>query len=312
MSNKQRILVVPLDWGLGHATRCIPIIRRMLAAGHVVILAGNGRSKELLKRTFPHLEFAPDPPDYEITYQLTGSFAWHLLKQIPRILRRIEEEEGWANRICKELKIDQIVSDNRYGLHCSECTSVIITHQTSPRFPWFLRSISNFFFKKWNERFDECWIPDEKPTDRSFGGALSHENVPSNAQYIGILSRFSNVNFEVKSDYQVVILISGPEPQRSIFQNELKKRFERESASVLMVCGIPETRIDKREGNIREVSHMEDDVLAPYLKGAELVISRSGYSSIMDFAALGLKNVEYHATPGQTEQEYLKKWINKS
>jgi hypothetical protein len=284
----------------------------MLAAGHVVILAGNGRSKELLKRTFPHLEFTPDPPDYAVTYPKSGSFAWHLLKQVPRILDVIRKEGEWVREICTEYKIDKVISDNRYGLSAALCHTVIISHQTSPRVPWFVKLYSDYFFKKWNERFDECWIPDEKPTERSFGGELSHQNVPSNARYIGILSRFSDVTFEPKNDYSVVVLISGPEPQRSIFQNEIKKCFEGKSTSVLMVCGMPETRADKREGNIREVSHMEDDVLAPYLKGAELVISRSGYSSIMDFAALELKNVEYHATPGQTEQEYLKKWIKKS
>jgi hypothetical protein len=311
MLNKQRILIVPLDWGLGHASRCMPIIKRMVEVGHDVILASNGRSKELLKRTFPNLEFTPDPPDYSITYPSKGSFVLHLGKQIPQILKSIEEEEIWAKQICKEYKIDQIISDNRYGLHSSECTSVIITHQTSPRFPWLIRWYSNRYFKKWNEQFDYCWIPDEKPIERSFGGALSHKNVPKNAQYIGILSRFASQVYTASTDYSVVVLISGPEPQRSIFHEKMKRRFEGKATSVLMVCGTPENRNDNREANIREVSHMEDDVLAPFLKGAELVISRSGYSSIMDFAALGLKNVEYHATPGQTEQEYLKKWIKK-
>ena len=311
MLNKQRILIVPLDWGLGHASRCMPIIKRMVEVGHDVILASNGRSKELLKRTFPNLEFTPDPPDYSITYPSEGSFALHLGKQIPQILKSIEEEEIWAKQICKEYKIDQIISDNRYGLHSSECTSVIITHQTSPRFPWLIRWYSNRYFKKWNEQFDYCWIPDEKPIERSFGGALSHKNVPKNAQYIGILSRFASQVYTATTDYSVVVLISGPEPQRSIFHEKMKRRFEGKATSVLMVCGTPENRNDNREANIREVSHMEDEVLAPFLKGAELVISRSGYSSIMDFAALGLKNVEYHATPGQTEQEYLKKWIKK-
>jgi len=259
----------------------------MVEVGHDVILASNGRSKELLKCTFPNIEFAPDPPDYGITYPSKGSFALHLLKQIPQILKTIEEEEIWANSVCKEYKIDQIISDNRYGLHSAECTSVIITHQTSPRFPWFIRWYSNRYFKKWNEQFDYCWIPDEKPIERSFGGALSHKNV------------------------SVVVMISGPEPQRSIFQDAMKRRLEGQTKSALIVCGTPEAHTDTREGNIRVVSHLEDDMLAPYLKGAELVISRSGYSSIMDFAALGLKNVEYHATPGQTEQEYLKKWTKK-
>ena len=311
MLNKQRILIVPLDWGLGHASRCMPIIKRMVEVGHDVILASNGRSKELLKRTFPNLEFTPDPPDYSITYPSKGSFALHLGKQIPQILKSIEEEEIWAKQICKEYKIDQIISDNRYGLHSSECTSVIITHQTSPRFPWLIRWYSNRYFKRWNEQFDYCWIPDEKPIERSFGGALSHKNVPKNAQYIGILSRFANEVYTASTDYSVVVMISGPEPQRSIFQDAMKRRLEGQTKSALIVCGTPEAHTDTREGNIRVVSHMEDDMLAPYLKGAELVISRSGYSSIMDFAALGLKNVEYHATPGQTEQEYLKKWTKK-
>ena len=42
------------------------------------------------------------------------------------------------------------------------------------------------------------------------------------------------------------------------------------------------------------------------INGAKKIISRSGYSSIMDYHALGcLEKVEMIATPGQTEQEYL-------
>lgn len=312
MSNKQRILIVPLDWGLGHATRCIPIIRQEMEKGNTVLLAGNGRSKEILKRTFPHLQFVADPPDYAVTYPKTGSFSWHLFKQVPKILEAIQKEGEWVREICTEHKIDKVISDNRYGLSAARCHTVIITHQTSPRVPWFLKLNSDYFFRKWNERFDECWIPDLKPIERSFGGVLSHDNIPANAEYIGPLSRFTFLKCDAKSDYNVVILISGPEPQRSIFQQEMKNRFEGKPDAVLMLCGTPETRSDKTEGNIRTVSHMDDDALVPYLKGAKLVIARSGYSSIMDFAALELKNVEYHATPGQTEQEYLKKWLEKS
>jgi len=305
MAKSKRILIVPLDWGLGHATRCIPIIRQQLAKGHEVVLASNARSKALLQQCFPQLHFLPDPPDYAIRYNAKGGFWWKMILQVPHLLKTIKREHEWLKKIQELYRFDEVISDNRYGLYLPNVRSVIITHQTAPIVPAIVKGFVHRKIKFWLERFDECWIPDYKDQATSLGGKLSHSNVPSNARYIGPLSRFTGMKVIPDTTYEQVAIVSGPEPSRSIFLEKMKAQFHATSRPSLIVCGSPELSYDKSEGAIRLVSHLDDQQLSSYLKGAKQVHSRSGYSSLMDYHILGIKHPILTATPGQTEQEYL-------
>lgn len=307
MSETRKILIVPLDWGIGHAARCIPIIRKHIALGDEVVLASNGRSKALLQAHFPQLKFLPDPPDYKINYSVQLPFLLKVSSQIPRILSTISKENFWLKDQLEKSEYDLVISDNRYGLYSSLTKSVLITHQTAPIVPALGRSLVHKYIKLWCERFDETWIPDEEETERSFGGQLSHANLPSNARYIGLLSRFNDVaKPAADKTFQHLAVISGPEPTRSQFESMLFIFFQEKNETALIVSGKPEVHEDKVIGKVRMVSSISDNDLMAYAAGAKHIYARSGYSSIMDFAALDVLNkVVWYPTKGQTEQVYL-------
>ncbi len=304
MNRRKRVLIAPLDWGLGHAARCIPIIREELALGNEVILASNGRSAALLSRYFPSLKLLTDIPDYSIKYSTRWSFALKMALQLPKILSCIRREHAWVRRAHSQFQFEQIISDNRYGVYLPNVHSVIITHQTAPRVPRWSRAGVHGVIQYWLERFDETWIPDYEDSAKSLAGELSHENVPSNARYIGPLSRF-NGKIEAVRNYAKVAIISGPEPYRSVFQREVEQAFLKENEATLILTGKPEEQESVFIQKVMTTSRMDDELLGAVLMGADEVFCRSGYTSIMDFHYLGLKNVRWVPTPGQTEQEYL-------
>ncbi len=298
-------MVAPLDWGLGHATRCVPLINRLLAEGHNVQLASNGRSARWLANYFPQLKVHTDIPDYAITYPERGSMEWHFLKQSPRLLRVIRAEHRWLERFTEAHTIDEVYSDNRYGLYHERVKCTLITHQLFIRAPWYARAGVHRLTEHYIQQFDACWVPDYA-SEPNLSGALSHASkLPRNVKFIGPQSRFTNVMFDASAPvYDNVALISGPEPTRSHFQAELLLRFQQEGKTALIVCGTPEQSFDRTEGCVRLVSHLSDAQLADVLKSAGHLVCRPGYSTIMDLHVLGCK-AEFIPTPGQTEQEYL-------
>jgi hypothetical protein len=216
---KKTILTAPLDWGLGHATRCIPIINELNKAGHQVIIAAEGQVKSLLQQEFPHHLFIP-LPGYKVRYAKSSFwFSVKLLLQSPRIISTIIKEHWWLEKVVKEHKVDMIISDNRFGLYHKAIPSVYITHQLfiktgNPFSEWIAQRMHGWFIKK----YDECWVPDLPAGQAGFenrytiAGMLSHPKKQlSNIKYIGCLSRFEKHD-EIKKEFDLLILISGPEP----------------------------------------------------------------------------------------------------
>jgi predicted glycosyltransferase len=310
MRQKKRILVCPLDWGLGHATRCIPIIRLLLQKNQDVLIAGSGRSFILLKQEFPTLEFI-DLPGYDIRYSKNG-LAIQMFFSIPRILKGIKREHELLKNIVQEKKIDIVISDNRFGLWSHQAKTIFITHQLSIKSPlgeYVLHRINLHYIKK----YDQCWIPDSEG-ESNLSGELTHTySFPENAFFIGLLSRFTNqlpsttpaTAFGLKKSYDVMVIISGPEPQRSIFEKLILKQVSTIPLRFLITRGITEQApIVETKGNIDIVSHLSSTEMEAAILSASMIVSRSGYSTLMDLAALNKKAV-FIPTPGQTEQEYL-------
>jgi uncharacterized protein (TIGR00661 family) len=308
---RKTILTAPLDWGLGHATRCIPIIRELNRAGHTVIIATDGPVKFLLQQEFPDNLFV-SLFGYRIKYAKAGSWLpFKLLFQLPQIIFTIIKEHFWLKKIVKQYKVDMIISDNRFGLYHSTVPSVYITHQlfikTGNHFSERMaQRIHGWFIKKYHE----CWIPDYEK-ESSIAGALSHpEIILSNTKYIGCLSRFEKQD-DLKTAYQLLILISGPEPQRTIFENKLLQQMKEFKGSVLFVRGLPgnaESLQSITADNILLKNHLSSHELCIAIQQAEMVICRSGYTSIMDLVKLKQKAILI-PTPGQPEQEYLADYL---
>ncbi len=312
----KRILVAPLNWGLGHATRLIPVIDLLLQKGMEVILAGDGRSLALLKHSYPKLPHLELPP-YDIRYSKTSRQVGAMLRQFPKLIGAIRAEHQALIALKRELRIDAIISDNRYGLWHTEIPSVCICHQLAIKLPdhlsmfrWWVYRIHRHLLS----RFHACWIPDVAARP-NLSAALSHTYKPlATSTFIGPLSRFSqkkplSSSFsypELKvEDADIVAILSGPEPQRTLLEDILTEQAHNIERNIWIIQGKTEARQLRRNGNLWKISFMDTADLGLLFHHAKVIISRSGYSSLMDYAALGLEQVILIPTPGQTEQEYL-------
>ena len=305
-----KILICPLNWGLGHATRCIPLIRKLMNEGHELVIAADGFPLELLKQQFPSLRFI-ELPSYAIRYSSGKSQVLAMLRNIPTIAFGVYKEHRWLHKLLKTENFDQIISDNRFGLWNKNLNAVYITHQLMIKMPAslkFFEPIAWYLHRAFILKYDACWIPDNEGED-NLSGDLSHfYPFPPDYKFVGILSRFQGMeNIPANTYFEVVAIVSGIEPQRTIFEEQIIERFRNADKKVLIVRGKPQenTETEKR-GNIKLISHLDDKELAAVLKGADKIICRSGYSSIMDLKTLNcLDKAELSPTPGQTEQEYL-------
>lgn len=304
------VVIAPLDWGLGHATRCIPIIKILLSNSNRCIVASSGRSLDLLKQEFPTLEFE-EIPSYNITYgkNTFGTF-FKLLLQIPKSLFVKTSEQKVANNLVKKYKAQYIISDNRFGMHSQLCKSIFITHQIRVRLPLLVRPFERLFFvmnKAMISKFDECWIPDYG-TSKNVSGILSHSWTVPNSYFIGPLS--AREREESLTNYDVVAILSGPEPQRGIFESILREILPTLPYSSCLVQGVLASRNEFTQvGNCTIQTFATNYEINQLLSGAKIIISRSGYSSIMDYEKLKIRAVLV-PTPGQSEQEYLGKYLS--
>lgn len=297
-------MVAPLNWGLGHATRCIPIINALIKLNFEPIIASDGGALNLLKKEFPELEAFELPP-YNITYSKKAKgFKLKLLKDSPHLIKNIKKENNVVERLVETENISGIISDNRFGVHSKIVPSVFITHQLrvlSGNTTW----LSSKLHQKIISKFDECWVPDHIGT-KNLSGNLGHaESYKSSLKYIGPLSRFKKQDVDLK--YNLLVILSGPEPQRTFLEEKLLSQLKFYSGNVCFIKGIVESeQLITKQDNITIYNYMTSDNLEIALNKSELVLSRSGYTSIMDYAKLE-KKAFLIPTPGQFEQEYLAK-----
>lgn len=314
MTKKSKtILYCILNWGLGHATRSIPIIRGLLQKGHSVIIVSTGRSLALLQQEF-HGVFCIDFPDYGIRYHKTGfGLLPYVLWQLPRIFRRIilehEKTEQWVN----QWGVDVVISDNRYGCFSKKVPSFLITHQLRFQLPRGLQwsaVTSEIFNAYWAKQYRKILVPDVK-TWPNLSGALSHSGWISShviIEYIGLLCSLdvSPKSFEKSIDY--LVLISGPEPQRTLFEDIVLAQIQDLKGEKRIVLGKPEETETKYPWIF---PHVPRKTLAKWMRSAKWVIARSGYSTLMELLALD-KDAVLVPTPGQPEQMYLAKHVKES
>lgn len=301
---KKRILVAPLNWGLGHSTRCIPIIHALLNRNFVPVIASDGAALTLLRKEFPNLS-SIELPGYNITYAENGKlFKLKLLKDSPKLINAIKEEKKAISRILERNDIAGIISDNRLGVRNKKVPSVFITHQLnvlSGSTSWLSTKMHQKFIKK----FNECWVPDME-TDMNLSGTLGHTksfDIP--IKYIGPLSRFKSKQSIIKNN--LMVLLSGPEPQRSFLEKKLFSELKNYAGKVVFVKGVMEKeQRSKAFGNITSYNFMTSEQLEQTISESALIIARSGYTTIMDLAKMN-KKAFFIPTPGQYEQEYLAK-----
>jgi len=308
----KKILFAPLDWGMGHATRCIPIIREMLKRGCKIEIAGSGNAGKLLMQEFPSLTHH-NIPGYGISYPRNGNFfILKMILQFPKIFLALHKEHSWLLKKQRVRQWDLIISDNRYGFWHPRIQTIIITHQLQvlSGFGSLVDRILLQLHYRMIRRFTYCWVPDAEQK-HGLAGILSHPpSLPKNIQYIGPLSRLDPTT--KKENQKIVVALSGPEPQRTLLEQKLISIFSRQEwkmEEIVFLRGLPYTTpIPGKVDNIRFIQHLNSEAFAETISSAKLVVCRSGYSSVMDLVRLH-KQAVLIPTPGQTEQEYLAGWL---
>ncbi|MEZ5017889.1 MAG: glycosyltransferase [Flavipsychrobacter sp.] len=309
MKKRHKILVAPLDWGLGHTTRCMPIIAYLLERDCHVFFAGNEAQIDYVSQTYDKITYLP-LEGYNVEYSSSAvGLMPKLLGQMPRLNKIIKREHEWLKELIKELGIDGVISDNRYGLNNPDIPTVMMTHQLGPMSGMgsMVDNVLRPQHYKYLERFKDCWVVDI--AEDGYAGKLSHpDTLSNNAQYIGLLSQLDKTN-DLEQDY-ILVLLSGPEPQRTILADKLWEQVQTIDRKVVFVTGsneqeppafIPE--------HIHYYGRVTKSVLDKLMQQAAVVVCRSGYSTVMDLVKLGKKAI-FIPTPGQTEQEYLGAYLS--
>jgi UDP:flavonoid glycosyltransferase YjiC (YdhE family) len=304
---RPRILVAVLNWGLGHATRCIPIIHALIEENFIPVIASDGDALKLLSKEFPQLETL-ELPSYNISYTKNAALLkLKFLGKLPHFTKTYKEENERIQLVINERNILGIISDNRWGAYSNQVPSVFITHQIN-----VLSGITTYFSSKIQQhlikKFDECWIPD-LPGSENLSGRLGHlNNPPFPIRHIGLLSRFEKRITVIKFD--IAVILSGPEPQRSLLEKKIKKELLNTEYKILLVRGVIEKyQVFEQSNNILIYNYLESEELNEVINKSELVICRSGYTSLMDLAKLKKRTIVI-PTPGQDEQIYLAKRLH--
>jgi hypothetical protein len=309
----EKIIVSPLDWGLGHATRCVPVIRSYLEQNAEVEIASAITHKKFFAQEFPNLIWR-ELPAYDIKYPKHGwQMPFWIFGQIPHIKKIMREENEWLADLCERQKYTQIISDNRFGFFNRKIKSIYITHQLRIAFPQTFTAfekIGETWHKSIMKNFNEIWVPDYEKFP-GLAGKLSHPSyTDKRIKYIGPLSRLAS-NKEYKEygkldkNIDFLALISGPEPQRSFFEKYAIKFLTENPGNHCMVRGLPDAK-EIPDLPFQVFNHLPAADLREKILASRTVLCRSGYSTIMDLSLLKA-NAILVPTSGQTEQIYLAK-----
>ncbi len=297
-----KVLVAPLNWGIGHATRCIPIIKQLQEQGFQPVIASDGAALLVLQKVFPNLS-SFELPSYKVHYTKKSFwFNLNLLFQLPKFINAYYSEHKYIKALILKQNIKAIISDNRFGVFCKNIPSIYITHQLRVKSGW-TTFLTTFFHKRVISNFDVCWVPDSEDLP-NLSGKLSHDisiNIP--VRYIGVLSQFEKQPTQLK--YDLLVLLSGPEPQRSLLEDKLLQELKETPKKVCFIRGVvSEKQQISTKGNIEIYNFLLGEDLQEKINQSELVLARSGYSTVMDLAVLQ-KKAFFIPTPGQAEQLYI-------
>lgn len=310
-----RILICPLNWGLGHATRVVPIIHEIIQLKYDVIIAADGIALDFLKQEFPSVKVIQFK-SYQVKYSKKSNQVFKMFFLLLRLIYWTIKEHIVLKKLIAHEKVNVVISDNRFGLWNKSIYTIFITHQLRVIFPGILKLFEpayQYLLKKIIEQYNECWIPDFNGKV-NLSGQLSHlKKTYPNTYFIGPLSRFSNKsnNNSIEFEYDFLFILSGPEPQRSIFESICIQSVKNSKQRIALVRGINTDSNKTENTNITFFGMLNSNNLLELIQRSEYIVCRSGYSSVMDLVALK-KRAILIPTPGQTEQEYLAKYLDES
>jgi hypothetical protein len=307
---ESRVLFAVLDWGLGHATRCVPLISQLQREGHEVIIAGAGHSLAWLKLRFPELK-AIEKPNAAIRYTRKAN-GINIAAQMPRFLGNIRKEQDWTSQMVRKFGLTGLYSDNCYGVKHPDLPSVFMTHQLHFPVSFLARPAAGWSVKRMVRGFTTIWVPDLEG-DKALAGRLSAPLKGCPITYIGPISQYTEVEADTLEEaVPNVAMISGPEPHRSLMEADVIKRFQATGQKSVLFTGKVDATVEVH-GKVTVYGNAPASTIKAHLVQAEQIVCRSGYSTVMDLHVLGVidRVQRWEPTPGQWEQEYIAKHLNR-
>ena len=308
------VFASPLSWGLGHATRDIPIIEELLSRGHEVTVGSSGNALALLQKECPECNFLLFK-DYPAPYSSSRFFLPSFAASLPTLLLAIHQEKKRFDEILAENKFDLIISDNRMGVYSERIPSYFISHQlcySLPRPLYPLEIMTMPFNSLFHRHFMGVIVPDISPYGggKNLSGKLCRSFMPATVRrtyYAGILA--SSKKIDVEADLDFLIIVSGPEPQRTLLEKIILQQVQSLPGEKVVLLGSPrQERHEKLDASTTVHSYVSNEDKALLMNRARFILSRSGYTTMMELAELDKKHALLTPTPGQTEQEYLSRY----
>lgn len=312
ISNMGHALICPLNWGLGHSTRDIPIIKELLAKGHEVTVATSGNALALLKKEFSECNFILFK-DYPAPYSSTRFFLPKFMANIPILIKSMAAENKRLSRILSKDKYDLIISDNRTGVFSKNIPSYFITHLLRfclPDYLWPFEIATFYINGIFHRNYTGLIVPDISPNGSNLSGKLCTSNfkvTEKKTYYSGILT--SATKKDLSQDLDFLIIVSGPEPQRTKLEEIFLKQVQKLPGDKVVLLGSPQKDYKKNlDPDTTIYSYLPTEEKVELMNRARFLISRSGYTTMMEMAELDKKRGLFTPTPGQTEQEYLSRY----
>lgn len=297
-----KIVLSPLSWGMGHVSRCIPLIHRLQNQGNEIYIACDQKQQEIFSIYFPEVKFL-HLDAYPFVFNGNGKFKSDIFKQSKALFQYIKKEHDQVEKWVKEYAFDLIISDHRYGFYSNSKPSIFITHQVQLPLKWYeflAQKIHNRFLR----RFSMLWILDV--SSGKFSGKLSKNNSNFKAEYLGIVSRFEIPPAVVKTCDHLFI-VSGPEPYAQLFTEEIESKLNQYAGQKVIVCSPAYAAKKGQKPGVTYIPSTDWKTIDAYFMGAKQIVSRAGYSTLMDAFFLK-KRGTFSPTPGQAEQAYLAKF----
>lgn len=302
----KKVCISPLNWGMGHVSRCISIINKLIEQKNSVYFAGSAPQSNVINNYFGNKINYLELKEYPFKFSNKGNFGLDILLNYRKLSQHLKYENDQLSKWYKNYQFDIIIADHRYGFYNKNSYSIFLTHQTFLPLPYYLNYI-NVFHRNKLKKFNKIWVPDN--FDRKLTGKLSKPLKKIKTDYIGPISRFELYKTSEYSEYKnhTLIVISGPDPYAKLFFEE---QFELHSNSKNTLFILPRKLNSKFEGTSQSIIYSTNwRTVDQLFLDAKKIISRSGYSTIMDNYFLK-KECEYYPTKGQLEQEYLSKIIS--
>ena len=297
-----KILFGIFDWGLGHATRDIPLITELLKNNEVHIIS-TGRALKLTQDYFGQRCKYYDVPSVYSPYTRTPFFKTKLTITLPMIIKSLRKARK-KSKIIVDQGFDKVISDCRYDVYDKLENSFFITHQVRFKTPFGIERVVERWLGKWTKKYRFVIVPDYEENDLT--GLLSHNLryiSKDRIRYVGILSHIKKL--ELPEDIDYLISISGPEPQRTVFFKKITSQVNQLTGKVVIAGGTPDISQTSNKDNVVFYSFLNSHQQEEMMNRAKFIISRPGYTTVMEIAELGKKNVLFLPTPGMSEQEYL-------